>query len=148
VSVFSSPAFAPLANLLGQLPPDRFPTHAELNALPAVDARIHFVAPPDEGGNYERRVHASGAVATRADNWHDLFNALVWRAFPQSKNALNGLHVRELAGIGRLVVVVRAMLPRYSMKVVSSLLAPRKTSLRSCGTLNGARCSVKSVQMS
>ena len=32
----------------------------------------------------------------RADNWHDLFNVLVWCTFPRAKAALNACHVREM----------------------------------------------------
>lgn len=38
----------------------------------------------------------------RADNWHDLFNVLVWCTFPRAKGVLNARHVlameRELPG--------------------------------------------------
>jgi hypothetical protein len=34
-------------------------------------------------------------VPTRAGNWHDLFNALIWAAFPAAKMALHGRQ-REL----------------------------------------------------
>ena len=34
-------------------------------------------------------------VPTRDDSPHDLFNALAWLAFPQTKAALNAVHVRE-----------------------------------------------------
>jgi DUF3025 family protein len=45
---------------------------------------------------YELRVHDEGAIETRPGNWHDLFNALSWLAWPKAKAALNALHVREL----------------------------------------------------
>jgi hypothetical protein len=38
---------------------------------------------------YENGIHATGAVPTRPDNWHDFFNALIWLAYPRSKAALN-----------------------------------------------------------
>ena len=43
---------------------------------------------------YEQRIYTSGQVSTRADNWHDLFNALVWTRFPHIKVAMNALHQR------------------------------------------------------
>ena len=45
---------------------------------------------------YENRVFEHGIVATR-DNWHDFFNALIWRLFPATKSALNAAHLNEIA---------------------------------------------------
>lgn len=45
---------------------------------------------------YERRIHRTGEVPTRA-NWHDLFNALAWLAYPRAKAALNAAHVAAAA---------------------------------------------------
>jgi Protein of unknown function (DUF3025) len=42
---------------------------------------------------YEAQIFSSGAVPTRADNVHDLFNALVWVSFPLSKAAINARHI-------------------------------------------------------
>lgn len=41
---------------------------------------------------YESRIFLTGQVQTRAQNWHDFFNALVWQIFPRAKAALNKLH--------------------------------------------------------
>ncbi len=41
---------------------------------------------------YEPRAYLAGEVQTRTENWHDLFNALVWLTFPRTKAALNRLH--------------------------------------------------------
>ncbi len=96
-----APIFTALAPLLGRLPPDRFPRHDELNALatPAVvsggGAPIRFV-PPATSAQYEIRIFETGEVQTRADNWHDLFNALVWLAFPKPKAVLNRHHYGEI----------------------------------------------------
>ncbi|XZG71339.1 DUF3025 domain-containing protein [Chitinibacteraceae bacterium HSL-7] len=89
------PAFTPLHPLISLFdePPDR----EALNSLPAIHAdsgqRICFV---EQTEHYEPAIHLSGTVATR-DNWHDRFNALVWHTWPQSKAALNALHIREMA---------------------------------------------------
>jgi hypothetical protein len=52
------------------------------------------------------RIFDSGCVATRPDNLHDWFNALVWLAFPRTKARLNALHAaaipREGGRRGRL----------------------------------------------
>jgi hypothetical protein len=46
---------------------------------------------------YERRVFELGEVVCRREDWHDLFNALVWLTFPRSKAAINARHVQEMA---------------------------------------------------
>jgi Protein of unknown function (DUF3025) len=54
---------------------------------------------------YEAQIFSTGAVPTRPNNVHDLFNALVWASFPRSKAALNGRHIaarqQHLAGNNR-----------------------------------------------
>lgn len=85
--------------------PEHYPHCADLNRL--LDPALHVAgsgqpicfapagAAPTQG--YEARIHDSGAVPTREGNWHDLFNALAWIAFPASKRALNQLHCRHAA---------------------------------------------------
>ena len=61
---------------------------------------ICFVSADDAGAAaYEAHIAATGRVPTR-DNAHDLFNALVWLAFPLTKAALNARQARELARDG------------------------------------------------
>ncbi len=64
---------------------------------------LRFVAPQPDGLDYEQRIGLRGEVETRPDNWHDLFNALVWLTFPASKQALSASHAscRMPAGSGR-----------------------------------------------
>lgn len=57
---------------------------------------IRFVAPGRRATGYEERVFAAGQVETRPDNWHDLFNALIWMMFPNTKAALNACHCRAI----------------------------------------------------
>jgi hypothetical protein len=101
-----APIFAGIESLLRRLPQDRFPTTEELNALVAPSvvsgggAPIRFV-PPDRvsreySAAYEVRVFETGRVTTRPNNWHDLFNALVWLAFPRTKSAMNARHHAEI----------------------------------------------------
>jgi hypothetical protein len=82
-----------------------WPDAAALNALgtalgdvprTASGHPIRFVPPACGGMNYELRIHARGEIATRACNWHDLFNALVWLAFPRTKARLNAIHASEI----------------------------------------------------
>lgn len=96
---------------LAALPASRFPDHATLNALAdcrsirsIAGASIRFVppcsAPRSFDEQYEIRVYRDGAVATRPDNWHDLFNALAWVSFPRTKAMLNARHHAELLHAG------------------------------------------------
>ncbi len=95
------PAFEPLQTWLPGLG-DR-PGIDELNALAAASKAppatasgqpVRFCAPRQPGGKqYERRIFDSGEVDTRPDNLHDLFNALAWLTFPQTKAAINARHV-------------------------------------------------------
>lgn len=61
---------------------------------------VHFVpqnvAAREFAQQYEPRIYLAGEVQTRAHNWHDLFNALVWLTFPRAKAELNQLHYQAL----------------------------------------------------
>ena len=102
----ASPIFAPLRAAIDALPRDRWPAHAELTAL-ARDARtvrgkaLRFVKPRERSDRerpyYEQHIAETGEVETRSANWHDLFNALVWIAFPHAKAAINAQHAAILA---------------------------------------------------
>lgn len=48
------------------------------------------------GVAYEQHIFQTGEVSTRANHWHDLFNALVWCRFPRLKSALNAAHFAQL----------------------------------------------------
>jgi hypothetical protein len=82
-------------------PPDRWPTHADLTRAAAgvVTSRgepVRFVVPRDasdrERRYYELHIAQTGEVETRPENWHDLFNALAWIAYPRAKAAINAQH--------------------------------------------------------
>ena len=61
---------------------------------------VSFVAGDDAGrAAYEAHIFATGRVPTR-DDPHDLFNALVWLAYPRTKAALNARQAAELARDG------------------------------------------------
>lgn len=55
----------------------------------------------DDGLHYEERIFTRGEIATRAENWHDLFNALVWIEHGAIKAALNARQVADIARFGR-----------------------------------------------
>ena len=104
-----SPVFAPLAPALARLDPRAWPSHDALTAL-ASQARtsrgapVRFVPPrahtEGERRSYELHIGATGEVETRFENWHDLFNALVWAAYPRAKAAINAQHAAMLAERG------------------------------------------------
>ncbi|MBI3481112.1 MAG: DUF3025 domain-containing protein [Nitrosomonadales bacterium] len=104
-----SPLFAPLQPILASIEGDGFPTLQDCNALlesctiPITvhnGTRLRFV--PQQCGKlpferqYEPRCYLQGEVPTRADNWHDLLNALVWLTFPRAKAAINARHYHAL----------------------------------------------------
>jgi len=103
-----SPLFAPLHPVIARLG-EAFPTLSELNQL--LSATHHSIVVqsghalrfvPQETGKlafesqYEPRCYLTGEVQTRADNWHDLLNALVWLTFPKAKAAINARHYQAL----------------------------------------------------
>jgi len=108
-ALLQSPLFAPLHPVLAKLKATGFPTLQECNALLEIcpspvtaqsGARLRFV--PQQCGKlpfeaqYEPRCYLNGEVPTRAHNWHDLFNALVWLTFPKTKAAINARHYHAL----------------------------------------------------
>ena len=104
----ASPMFEPLrpaASGLEQL--EHWPDTADLERLrehKPVFAKsgkpIHFVpheaSPQEFARRYEPRIYLAGEVQHRAQNWHDLFNALVWLTFPRAKAALNQTHYQAM----------------------------------------------------
>jgi hypothetical protein len=104
-AALAAPIFSALRPWLSRLPAAGFPGHDDLNALagPAIasggGAAIRFVPPAAAGKGsapYEIRIFETGEVQTRPGNWHDLFNALVWLAFPKTKAVLNRHHRNEI----------------------------------------------------
>ncbi|MGH8705465.1 MAG: DUF3025 domain-containing protein [Burkholderiales bacterium] len=100
---FAHPIFDPIRPWLARLPRTGWPSREALNAL-AERAQIkteagkpvRFVAPAPLDPYYEVQVHETGCVATRPENWHDLFNALAWLAFPRSKARINAMHAAQI----------------------------------------------------
>lgn len=101
-----SPMFEPFLYLRKDiLNLQRWPEHNELNKLCSVpNQRIYtrsgksicfipqVVGKHRHEQNYELKIYLTGQVQTRTNNWHDFFNALVWKIFPRAKSALNQLH--------------------------------------------------------
>ncbi|WP_426287573.1 DUF3025 domain-containing protein [Luteibacter sp. E-22] len=53
-----------------------------------------------DGLHYEERIARLGDIATRPDNWHDLFNAFVWLRHTALKRALNARQMAEIGVMG------------------------------------------------
>ena len=99
-----SPLFEPLRVRAPAFGPD-WPDIAALQRLldasdpPVANAQglpLRLVPPARRSGaigdRYEARLYLRGELAVRERSWHDLFNVLVWRAFPRAKAALNSRH--------------------------------------------------------
>jgi len=107
--LLQSPLFTPLYPVLAGLEASDFPSLQTYNALldahhPPITVQsgkpLCFVAHasgklPFEA-QYEPRCYLKGEVPTRTQNWHDLFNALVWLTFPLAKASINARHYRAL----------------------------------------------------
>jgi len=100
-----SPMFEPLMHLKEFFENCPFwPEHTDLNKLTLqrnqqilTQSKKQICFVPQSIGNqcvenYESRIYTTGQVQTRAENWHDFFNALVWHLFPRAKSTLNQLH--------------------------------------------------------
>lgn len=101
------PIFAPLAPWLGlERSLDALNRAAEALGIRTESAFPVRFASVSDSENYEIRAFRTGVVATRPDNLHDWFNALVWLAFPRTKARLNAMHAaaipRESGRRGRL----------------------------------------------
>ena len=104
----NSLALHPLSAFLASWLTESAPSLDDLNALAArralvsgSGAPLRFVLPPAGNQGYEERAYHEGEIATRPGNRHDLFNALVWLAFPSSKAALNRRHFAALTDARR-----------------------------------------------
>lgn len=103
-SVFASPPLSAWSDYTSLLDGDAWPDTAALNALLPHDSSVRFATQDkallDDGLHYEERIARKGAIATRAENWHDLFNALIWLRYPSLKHALNARQMDEIARMG------------------------------------------------
>lgn len=108
-ALLHSPPFLALHPALARFSGSEFPTLQDWNRLldqyyPGICVHsgqpLRFVA--QERGRlafesqYEPRCYLTGGVQTRDNNWHDLFNALVWLAFPKAKAGINARHYQAL----------------------------------------------------
>jgi len=105
--IFRTAIFAPLQRAFRDLSPEAWPDCEVLNAIAqqrllcnAGGMQVRFVPQSARQqafeDKYEPRTFLRGEIQMRAENWHDLFNALVWLTFPQAKAALNRRHYEAL----------------------------------------------------
>lgn len=108
-ALLQSPLFAPLHPILAQLGNEAFPSLQDCNGLlethlptATVQSGVPLRFVTQQSGKlpfeaqYEPRCYLKGEVPTRANNWHDLLNALVWLTFPKTKAILNARHYHAL----------------------------------------------------
>jgi len=107
-ALLANPAFESLWPVIALCPPGRFPGAGDLSDLAQArrvtsggGAALRFVTcgnslPRGFEQQYEVRIYRDGEVLTRPDNFHDLFNALAWLAFPRTKALLNRKHYEEM----------------------------------------------------
>lgn len=90
-SAFQHPLFADFAAYAPWVTATDWPGIDVFNRLRTLPGR-QFVAQDAallaDGLHYELRI-GQGRIATRLQNWHDLFNAMVWVRHPAIKDALN-----------------------------------------------------------
>jgi hypothetical protein len=109
-TVFRHPVYAPFARHSDLLERDAWPACDDLNArlggaTHAITGRpLRFVVQSLELAkdelHYETRIHDHGLIATRAGNWHDLFNALVWIEYGAIKSAINARQAADVMRTG------------------------------------------------
>ncbi|HVK55918.1 MAG TPA: DUF3025 domain-containing protein [Burkholderiales bacterium] len=105
-----SPIFMPLLPAAQRIrQSDNWPTREQLATLLAEsaivsggDKPVRPAAPLSSTDSisldYETRCYLTGELETREENWHDLFNALVWLTFPRAKAKINARHYHALQG--------------------------------------------------
>jgi hypothetical protein len=102
-ATFVHPAFDGVSAFQDWLISPDWPTLECLNdAMPRPDMRfvLQDQALLNDGLHYEARIAECGAIATRDANWHDLFNAMIWCAYPEIKRALNARQMTHIATMG------------------------------------------------
>lgn len=102
-SCFAHPLYSHYAEFMAWMRGSEWPAVEVLSeAMPLPDRRF---AQQDrallaDGLHYETRIAERGLIATRPENWHDLFNAMVWCRWPMLKLALNARQLAHIAEMG------------------------------------------------
>lgn len=107
-ALLANPVFESLWPAIALCPSRRFPGAGDLNDLAQArgvasggGAALRFVSGGDAvprafEKQYEVRIYRDGEIPTRPDNFHDLFNALAWLAFPKTKALLNRMQYEAM----------------------------------------------------
>jgi hypothetical protein len=102
-----NPIFDDLCRIFPIMAQSEFPSIDTLNQwLQQLQPDTVYRFVPDhvlatDGRYYEVFIHQTGQIPTRADNWHDLFGALIWCLMPKTKALLNQLHMQEISQYGQ-----------------------------------------------
>lgn len=99
-----NPVFSDLCHLFPLLQCLDWPEPELLNQWLPSESRYQFedaAMLANDGRYYEAYIHDTCHIPTRLQNWHDLFGALIWCQFPQTKQLLNQLHYREILEHGQ-----------------------------------------------
>lgn len=99
------PMYAPVKPFLDWLPLSTWPDQQDYDQLVntarqngiALPEALRFVCGLEPEDYYEIHIAKTGEIPTRAQDWHDWFNALCWLAWPNSKVALNQRHQDAMA---------------------------------------------------
>lgn len=102
---FDHPVFAAFQHWRGWLEGRDWPSCADLErAAAAQGLPLRFVEQSPgllaDGLHYEQRIAEGRGIATRAENWHDLLNALIWLRWPAIKRAMNARQVADVERLG------------------------------------------------
>lgn len=103
VGCFAHPVFDGFSAFKPWYIAPEWPTLAELNAAMPVAGKCFArqdLSLLGDGLHYEARIAEGGAIATREENWHDLFNATIWCRHPAIKRALNAQQCAHIAAMG------------------------------------------------
>lgn len=105
-SIFKHPVFRDVIESLSWAESEQWPPVESLNSRE--EKLIHAYTGMDlvfekqtaelvlDGMHYEQRIYQCGQIATRENNWHDLFNAMMWLKYPRIKSALNARQWRDV----------------------------------------------------
>lgn len=157
VFLLNSPLFKPLQPVIQKMDTVEFPQLKDWNSLlsgvyPSISVQnglpLRFVA-QEQGklgfeSQYEPRCYLSGEVQTRANNWHDCFNALVWLTFPKSKAAINARHYQALKELGKPAGLNEITSQRGKVRDMATLLDESGVIIACANTdLSGLLCTFK-----
>ena len=102
-SCFAHPLYAEYAMFSAWMHGADWPNIDDFNAvmpLPTHRFALQDRALLTDGLHYETRIGEHGLIATRLQNWHDLFNAMVWCRWPALKLTFNARQRRHIAEMG------------------------------------------------